>query len=349
MLRHELVEIADLAGRLLSSGTAGLVATLVASRGSSYRSLGSVMVGTPGIHAGGISGGCLEPFVVREGERATREVATTLMRFRTGPETDGDAPALGCGGEIEILVERLQPGHRDWLATLREAHEKDTASCAVYEISGTTSAPLVRRSIRAWPDRPSASNQFAPRVALHYIAPLTRLVIIGAGDDAQPLCSFAHSLGWHVSVIDRRARLAIPSRFPEADTVASGDWPELIEQTRFTDRTAVILMTHSLQDDAHALSHLLSRPAVYVGALGPAHRKQWLFDEVSHLLPAMPHGLWSRVRGPVGLDLGDRSAPGIAISVIAEVLAVLNARIPKPLVATAGDLMAPPAPRVCHA
>jgi xanthine dehydrogenase accessory factor len=87
----------------------------------------------------------------------------------------------------------------------------------------------------------------------------------------------------------------------------------------------------------------------YIGALGPAQRKQWLLDEVSDLVPAMPGDVSARLRGPIGLDLGDRSAPGIAIAVIAEVLAVLNRRTARPLLATAGDLVAASMPRVCYA
>jgi xanthine dehydrogenase accessory factor len=267
MLRHELREMEDFAGRLLASGTPGIMATLLSTRGSSYRSLGSVMVGLPGLHTGGISGGCLEAYVIREGERATRDTGTTLLQFHAGPDADEAVPALGCGGEIEILVERVGPTHLHWLTALREAYDQDTASLAVYDISKKNGVPLVRRSLHTVTDRPRVSTALTSlwaealrssssrhgtlatdhHATFHYIAPLTRLVIVGAGDDAQPLCSIAHTLGWHVAVIDRRARMATSTRFPEADAIGAGDWSEVIEETRFTEHTAVILMTHSLE------------------------------------------------------------------------------------------------------
>src|SRR5260221_12773518 len=104
-----------LAERLLATDTPGTLATLFSARGSTYRSLGSMMVSLPGIHAGGISGGCLEEYVARAGERATRDTPATLLSFSTHPDSDDDVPVLGCGGSIDVLVERLTPQHLDWL------------------------------------------------------------------------------------------------------------------------------------------------------------------------------------------------------------------------------------------
>src|SRR5262249_33980158 len=116
------------------------------------------------------------------------------------------------------------------------------------------------------------------RVLLQYVPALTRLVLVGAGDDARPLSDVGHSLGWHVTVLDRRARLARGGRFPTADAVLWGDWVEILDLVRITPATAVVLMTHSLEDDARVLSMLADRGAGYVGALGPAHRRQWLIQ-----------------------------------------------------------------------
>ncbi len=89
-------------------------------------------------------------------------------------------------------------------------------------------------------------------------------------------------------------------------------------------------MTHSLADDAEILPLLVERPAAYIGVLGPAHRRGWLLEAVEdgiHLPPTFVN----RLRGPVGLDLGDRSPGGIAVSIVAEILAVLNGRACAPL------------------
>ena len=161
--------------------------------------------------------------------------------------------------------------------------------------------------------------------------PLTRLLIFGAGDDARPLCEIGSSLGWHVSVADRRAPLATRARFPRARAVLSADWDEAVDALGFSPRTAAVLMMHSLEDDARVLSLLSGRQLSYIGALGPAHRRRWLFEEVAALGVRLNDDVRLKVRGPIGLDLGDRSVAGIAVAVAAEILAQLNVRDAQPL------------------
>jgi xanthine/CO dehydrogenase XdhC/CoxF family maturation factor len=160
---------------------------------------------------------------------------------------------------------------------------------------------------------------------------VTRLLIFGAGDDARPLCDIGASLGWHVSVIDRRTRLATRARFPNARATIAGEWEDAVNAVAVTPRTAAVLMTHSLDDDARVLSLLSRRQLSYVGALGPAHRRQWLIDEAMAYAMTCGDQLAMKVHGPIGLDLGDRSAAGIAVAIAAEILARLNHRDAKPL------------------
>jgi xanthine/CO dehydrogenase XdhC/CoxF family maturation factor len=168
-------------------------------------------------------------------------------------------------------------------------------------------------------------------VLVQYVPSLTRLVIFGAGDDARPLCTLGAQLGWHVSVADRRARLATAERFPDADAVLAAEWDDAVDRVRFSSRTAVVLMTHSLEDDARVLSLLPSRHIAYLGALGPAHRREWLLAEAATLRGSVQTEIASRLKGPIGFDLGDRSPAGIAVAVTAEILADLNSRSGHPL------------------
>ena len=166
---------------------------------------------------------------------------------------------------------------------------------------------------------------------VQYMPPLTRLLIFGAGDDAQPLCEIGASLGWHVSVADRRSLLATGARFPQAQAVVAADWDEAVNALHCSARTAAVLMTHSLDDDARVLSALSRRQLSYIGALGPAHRRQWLLEEVTALGVRLTDDVRLRLRGPIGLDLGERSPAGIAVAVVAEILAHFNARNAQPL------------------
>jgi xanthine/CO dehydrogenase XdhC/CoxF family maturation factor len=184
-------------------------------------------------------------------------------------------------------------------------------------------------------------------VLVQYVPPVTRLLIFGAGDDARPLCDIGSSLGWHVSVADRRARLATRTRFPTAHTVLAADWDEAIDALGFSPRTAAVLMTHSLEDDARALALLSQRQVSYIGALGPAHRRRWLLEEVAALGVRLTDEVRRKVRGPIGLDLGDRSAAGIAVAVAAEILAQLNVRGAQPLHTEADPATVERRPGVC--
>jgi xanthine/CO dehydrogenase XdhC/CoxF family maturation factor len=159
---------------------------------------------------------------------------------------------------------------------------------------------------------------------------MTRLVIFGAGDDARPLGALARSLGWHVTIVDRRGRLAIRDRFPQANEVLAKDWEVAIPAITFTPNTAVVLMTHSLDDDMEILPLLAGKSVVYLGSLGPEQRRRWLLEAVENRAETFA-ALASRLRGPIGLDLGERSATGIAVSIVAEILAEMNGRSGLPL------------------
>ena len=116
-----------------------------------------------------------------------------------------------------------------------------------------------------------------------------------------------------------------------AAAVLAADWGESVDALRLTPLTAAVLMTHSLVDDARVLSLLLPQPLSYIGALGPAHRRRWLLEELAAYDGRPQDDAAVRLRGPVGLDLGDRSAAGIAVAVAAEILAEFNARDAHPL------------------
>ena len=322
---QDLDAMRTLASRMLRSETPGTLSTLFAARGSTYRPLGSMMVGFPGRHAGGISGGCLEDYIVRVGERETRSAPAAMLHFSTHPDSDDNAPVLGCGGSIDVLVERLTPDHLRFLEEFTHAGERDEGSlfeCRVRRDG--TSVSVTREWLRPGDAHRAAASE--KDVLVQYVPPMTRLVIFGAGDDAAPVCEIAASLGWHVTVVDRRARYATSARFPQARAVFACDWDDAIESIHFSPRTAVVLMTHSLDDDARVLSLLRGLRVAYAGALGPAHRREWLLEQAVALGVPAHDPVVRMLRGPIGLDLGDRTPVGIAVAITAEILAHVNRR-----------------------
>jgi xanthine dehydrogenase accessory factor len=216
-MRSELPQLITLARRLLDNRERGTLATLFAADGSSYRSLGSIMVGgPPGFVAGGVSGGCLEDYIVRHGRELTRDPAAVLLSFDTGSADDAEdaKPVLGCGGSIQVLVERLTAGQLDHLLRLAEAYDADVPSLTTCTIDAAGGHPAGVTVSRSWGrcgmgdataglgrdalcDRRSYSGPVsATRQALvHYVPALTRLIIFGAGDDVRPVCDLGRSLG----------------------------------------------------------------------------------------------------------------------------------------------------------
>jgi xanthine dehydrogenase accessory factor len=161
---------------------------------------------------------------------------------------------------------------------------------------------------------------------LHAYNPPLRLIVVGAVHIAQALVPFAAPCGFSVTVVDPRRSFASDERFP--DTVISTDWPdEALEKFTPDSRTAVVTLTHDPKLDDPALDRALKSRAFYIGALGSrrthAARLRRLRD-LGHQDDAL-----SRIHGPVGLNIEAVTAPEIALSIIAEIVAVRrNASLP---------------------
>ncbi|RMI06702.1 MAG: XdhC/CoxI family protein, partial [Calditrichaeota bacterium] len=149
--------------------------------------------------------------------------------------------------------------------------------------------------------------------------------IFGGGPDVFPVVSLAKQLGWHITVIDHREPFADPKRFPEADRVVLWQEEPFPDTVRIDHRTVCVVMTHHYLTDKKILLHLMRSPAAYIGILGPAKRAKQLLDEVRDELP-LTCEITNRIYSPVGLDIGAETAEEIALSVIAEIMAVLHNR-----------------------
>ncbi len=149
--------------------------------------------------------------------------------------------------------------------------------------------------------------------------PPLRLIVVGAVHIAQALAPFATNVGFAVTVVDPRRSFASDERFP--DVVIRTDWPdEALDDLRPDSRTAVITLTHDPKLDDPALDRALKSSAFYLGALGSrrthAARLKRLRD-LGHADTAL-----SRIHGPIGLNIEAVTAPEIALSIIAELVAV---------------------------
>jgi xanthine dehydrogenase accessory factor len=160
--------------------------------------------------------------------------------------------------------------------------------------------------------------------------PPMRLIVVGAVHIAQALPAFATNVGFSVTIVDPRRSFASVERFPGVSIRT--DWPdEAMDALKPDRRTAVVTLTHDPKLDDPALDRALRSPAFYIGALGSRRTHAARLKRLREM--GHDEALLARIRGPVGLDLEAVTAPEIALSIVADLVAVrrgsrLAARVP---------------------
>ena len=149
-----------------------------------------------------------------------------------------------------------------------------------------------------------------------YIRPI-KVIIVGAVHIAQYLVDFANSLNFEISVIDPRGYFATKQRFPNMKII--NKWPEEAFKEIETDsNTALIALTHDPKIDNPALQHALNKKFYYIGALGSKKTHE---NRCQRLIEAgFSKEQINSIHGPIGIKLGGRSAPEIALSIIAQLV-----------------------------
>jgi xanthine/CO dehydrogenase XdhC/CoxF family maturation factor len=327
------------------------LATLVATAGSTYRKAGArMLIEADGRITGLLSGGCFEtdlreraaavfaggpPLVVEYDMRSVDDLVFGIgagcegaMRILVEPIAAGSATAaaleqaraLNHGGEDAVLLvvhegAAAALGTRAWPALAGETIDAGLArSCG--EALATKSSRSVRYGERA-----------APREAwIQYLAPPPKVLVCGAGPDAEPLVALLTLLGLPVTVVDHRAALLAPGRFGDAAMVHSAP-DALAAQVPLAGFMAAVVMSHHLASDAGYLRALATAPIAYVGLLGPRARRERLLADLGPAAGALA----ARLRAPIGLDLGAATPESIALAIAAEIHAFAAARTGGPL------------------
>ncbi|MEV6015447.1 MULTISPECIES: XdhC/CoxI family protein [unclassified Streptomyces] len=173
-------------------------------------------------------------------------------------------------------------------------------------------------------------------VFLHSFAPPPRMLIFGAVDYAAAVARVGAFLGYRVTVCDARPDFAAPRRFP-GDVEVVVDWPHrYLSGTTTDEHTVVCVLTHDPKFDVPLLEEALRRPAAYIGAMGSRRTHE---DRLERLREAgVPESGLSRLRSPVGLDLGARTPEEVAVSVAAEIVAVRRGGSGAPLTSRSGTI-----------
>jgi xanthine dehydrogenase accessory factor len=289
-----------------------LLVTVVKTWGSSPRPEGAMLaVRDDGLVEGSVSGGCIEDDIVlrirRDGFTATKCEAVTY-----GVSAD-EARRFGlpCGGTIQLVLEPLT---RDsGIAALLAEIEQGRLVARRLDLA-TGSAALARAQA-------SQGLSFDGRVLTTVHGPRYRMLVIGASQLSKYLAQIAVGLDYQVTICDPRAEYA-ETWDVSGVTLVTAMPDDTVHAMKLDERCAVVALTHDPKLDDMALMEALKSPAFYVGALGSrtnnAKRRERLVEMDLRAEEV------ARLHGPIGLYIGSRTPPEIAISILAEITAVKN-------------------------
>jgi xanthine dehydrogenase accessory factor len=314
------------------------IATVISVRRSAPRPPGSKMaINHMGEIAGSVSGGCVEGAVVEVARRVLDGEPPRLLSFGIA---DADAWEVGlpCGGEIDVWVQRYEPGLLEQIAradgrgaevTVLEGPNAGTKMVVEPDgrRSGSLGAPELDDEAARIAEQLIWTEESERRDTLFFdvVGPPPRLILFGAVDVAAAVCRLARAAGWRPYVVDPRAAFATGSRFPEAEDVIVA-WPqEAFDALGGIDAaTSIAVLTHDPKLDDAALTIALRSQARFVGAMG-SRRAQAARRE--RLLEAgFSDEELSRLAAPLGLDLGAISREETALSILAEIVAARHGR-----------------------
>ena len=305
------VEVIRTAMDWMNRGHRVVLGTVVRTWGSSPRPPGSLMViRDDGQVAGSLSGGCIEDDLIERVERG--ELAQRLPQSTTYGASADEAQRFGlpCGGTVQIVLEPL--GAQSLLRELLSAIEAHRVVRRRLEMATGLVSLL--------PSQEGDRLQFDGQTLETVHGPRLRLVIIGAGQLSRYLAAMAVMLDYRVTVCDPREEYHEGWAALEGVTLSRLMPDDLVLAMNLDAHSAVVAVTHDPKLDDLALMEALKTPAFYVGALGSrrnndARRRRLLEFDVSQ-------AELERLHGPVGLHLGGRTPPEIAMSIVAEMTAV---------------------------
>ena len=338
------------------------LATVMRVKGSAYRQPGARMLfSSDRVLAGSLSGGCLEASIARKGPWLARE-RPSCVRFEGGAEEDDELPrGTGCDGIVDILLERasfalptaplsifedcLRRERRAILATVFTSRDAlapvgarlsldEDGKIAADSLSGATWAALARAAERVLTEpnpRPRLVTSERCEALLEIIEPPPHLFVFGAGPDALPVVQLATAVGLAVTVYDTSSRVPVRDRFAGVAEVRVGSVEDAAALIAARRRPIAVVMSHHYPTDRQALEVLLASKTPYIGVLGPLRRTERMLHELYPDPSRLTARERSRVRAPLGLDLGAETPAQIALSAISEIQAVLAQRSALPL------------------
>lgn len=335
------------------------LATVVKVDGSAYRRPGARMLVTQeGNLTGAISGGCLEGDALRKAQAVIFQQKSMLVTYDTTDEDDQKfGVGLGCNGIIHVLIEPInfentenpieliKAGFADrqtslLLTLFSVKYSKSEQIGTIYINKGKASfgsltkipdefSSKLNQEIEGFESPQNQIRTYAEfdelSVFFEVLKPTTRILLFGAGNDTIPLAKMADILGFELILIDGRKNLANQARFPSAKQIIQGPAEVVIDQIETDLNTVALLMTHNFEYEVIVLEKLLTCMIPYIGILGPKRKTEKLIERLeSKGIDVHSDNFYA----PVGIEIGAEASEEIALSVLAEIKAVLHKKQP---------------------
>jgi xanthine dehydrogenase accessory factor len=362
----EIIDVIRAFDSAQQAGRRTALATVVHVDGSSYRRPGArMLVDDTGQLTGAISGGCLEGDALRKAMLVLSRQKARLVTYDTMDDDDAKfGVGLGCNGIIQVLIEPIDPADPNnpiallkaltekrqdavlvTLFSLQDRNDEQPGTCLLLKDDGEVLAgagpagegpgslrkALLEDAKKVLTGHASSFTNYVsgPRsltAFIEYIKPPVALVVIGAGNDVVPMIAMADIMGWQTTVIDGRANYAKAERFVSSCRVMVSKPEQALDQIAIDEQTVFVLMTHNYNYDLAMLRALISRKVVYIGSLGPKKKLDRMLEELKEEGVQVSEPAMSHIYGPSGLDIGAETPEEIALSILAEIKAVLAGR-----------------------
>jgi len=285
--------------------------TVIETWGSAPRPPGALLcLRDDGQVAGSVSGGCVEDDLIDRLRHGERVATPSLIAYGVTKE-EAARFGLPCGGNLRLVQEPLQS-----VAWIDEVLERTTR----HELVART-LELATGAVRIEPARRGEAFTFDGHTLRALFGPRWRLLIIGAGQLSRAVAQMALALDFEVICCDPREEYNLTWNMP-GTTFSTAMPDDLVLELQLDPHSAVVAVTHDPKLDDLVLLEALKSPAFYIGALGSrgntATRRERLklFD--------LSDAEIDRLHGPIGLDIGSKTPAEIAVSIVAEIVAVKN-------------------------
>ncbi len=325
---HELKEIINQAFINQQKGLKNVMVTVVHLEGSSYRKPGVRMLISEDLNSvGAVSGGCVEKEIIHRAKSVFLNNKSKIITY------DGRYK-LGCEGILYILIEPFFMSNEFTTTFSKASYKREYLKIESHfikedEAFGCFGSVVTFKNKEQFVFSNSFDFKTKDNIDIftQIIQPSFKLIIIGGEHDSVKLCKIASNLGWQVEVITSAKDSKQIKDFPGANTVI-GDSPETIQFSNIEQNTAIVIMNHNYVQDLKYVVKLSEYLPKYIGILGAPKRRERLFNELFEFVPDICDEFLDTIYTPAGLHIGAQTPEEVALSILAEILAVIRKKEP---------------------